>query len=365
MRPPFRSGSLLLPALLLPPLLALAAGCGMVDSMSGLSEARDLQATGVPARAEILAIAETGMSINDEPVVRLDVQVLPPDGRPFTATIRRLLVARVDIPQYQPGRVIAVRYDPKDPSRVSIDLGPLAAASTGNPFHDRFSAEELHGLALQAPPPAPALYRGLDPTTDTRALLENGYAPLGTAAFASPAAADPGQAAEQGRRIGAALVVLYGDSAAPADPAGTGRLAPLPYQPRLAGSAADAEAAAAATIGGYPPQPAGLHTAVYWGRTPQPPVLGISGRALSEEEKARLLRGGGMVVVVVGNGSPALAAHIQEGDVVLAIDGKPVLDPGAVRAFVESIAGRTVRFDLLRNGAPLAVEVRLNPPPAR
>jgi hypothetical protein len=368
MRPRGWTGSFL-PLCLLLPLAVLAAGCGVVDTMSGLSVAKDLQNTGIPAQAEILAISETGMSINDDPVIRIDVQVRPANGQPYAATIKRLLVSRLEIPQYQPGKVIGVRFDPKDPSRVSVDLGPQRAASTGNPFHDQFTAESLSGAVLQPPPPTPDLYRGGDQTADMRALLENSYSPLGTSVFESDTAADPRQAIEQGRRIGAALIVLYGESASPA---GAARPAPLPFHPRLAGSAtSDTQVAPVAggagrmaTIGSLPPQPAGAHTAIYWGKTRQPAVLGISCRPLSEADKARLLRSSGMVVVIVTSGSPALAAHIQEGDVILAIDGKPILDPAAVAPFIDSIAGHEVLFDLLRNGSPMSVKVRLNPLPA-
>jgi S1-C subfamily serine protease len=72
------------------------------------------------------------------------------------------------------------------------------------------------------------------------------------------------------------------------------------------------------------------------------------------------MRNDGMVVDLVINDSPAAAAHIQQGDIILAIDGKAILDPLAVPAFLHSIAGRRVQIDLLRGGTPQAVEVQLN-----
>jgi hypothetical protein len=101
----------------------LAAGCGMIDRMSGVATARELQASGIAAEAEILSIWETGIKVNDEPVIGLKVTVKPPDGRPaYEATIPKSLVRFVDIPQFQPGKVIAVRIDPKNPSIVAIDV---------------------------------------------------------------------------------------------------------------------------------------------------------------------------------------------------------------------------------------------------
>src|ERR1700688_167810 len=361
---------LLLPLLL--PLLGLALGCAMFDT--GMSEAKDLQRVGVPAQAEILSIGETGLTVNDNPVITLDVEVRPADRPPYRATIKRLLVSRLEVPQFQPGRVIPVRFDPRDPSRVSFDLGPPKAAKTGDPFVDNFTpSQTASGSSLVTPPPTPALYRGGDDEAgDTRALIENNYLLLGASTFTG-GAADPRQAAQQGQKLGAALVVIYGEVRETPDAA----LAPLPFHPRppgaggaggagnAGGACASGEAAAdtsgaTATIGSLPPRPPADHEATYWVRS-QPPLLGIMLRPLDQHEEDRLLRSDGVVVELVTNDSPAAAAHIQQGDIILAIDGKAILDPRAAPAFLRSIAGHKVRIDLLRDSAPHAVEVQLNP----
>jgi PDZ domain len=349
---------LLLPLLVL--LSGLALGCSMFDT--GMSEAKDLQRVGISAQAEILSIGETGLTVNDDPVITLDVEVRPADRPPYRATIKRLLVSRLEVPQFQPGRVIPVRVDPRDPSRVSFDLGPPRAASTGDPFADHFTPSPSNlGSSLVTPPPTPALYRGSDDEAgDTRALIENNYLLLGSSSFTG-GDADPHLAAQQGKKLGAALVVLYGGLHETPD----GSLAPLPFHPRPPGAGASGQpaadtAGAAATIGSLPPRPAADHEATYWGRN-QPPLLGIMSRPLDQQEKDRLLRSDGMVVELVTNDSPAAAAHIQQGDIILAIDGKPILDARAVPAFLRSIAGRRVRIDLLRDSTPHTVEVQLNP----
>ena len=373
-----RTHGLLLPWLVL--LAGLAQGCSMFDT--GMSEAKDLQRVGVAAQAEILSIGETGLTVNGNPVITLDVEVRPADRPPYRATIKRLLVSRLEVPQFQPGRGIPVRFDPREPSRVSFDLGPPRAASTGDPFADHFSpSPSAQGASLVTPPPMPALYRGSDDEAgDTRALIESNYLLLGSSSFTAGGDADPHQAAQQGKKLGAALVVLYGGLRETPD---APDLAPLPFHPRLPGSAGSGGAdgsggsggsgasgasgepaadtgGAAATIGSLPPWPAADHKATYWGRN-QPLILGIMSRPLDQEEKDRLLRSDGIVVELVTNDSPAAAAHIQQGDIILAIDGKTILDPRAVPAFLRSIAGRRVRIDLLRDGTPHTVEVQLNP----
>ena len=349
------TASLLFPLLLTLPCLALALGC------TGYSLARDLQREGVPAQAEILSLDATGVKINDDPVIRLEVEVRPRDRPPYRATIKRLLISTLEIPQYQPGLVIAVRYDPKDPSRVSIDLGPPPTAKTGDPFRDNYTPETDLEEAVLPPPPAPTLYRGsADDAADRRALIESNYVSLGASSFDGPAA-DPRQAAGQGMRVGAALVVLYGEVV---DTPGT-VLAPLPFRPRPPGYTGvgpppAGAPGAAATIGSLPPRPRSAHAATYWG-TGQPVILGILMRQLNDQEKAQLMRNDGIVVELVGNNSPAAAAHLQPGDIILALDGKPILDLKAMSPFLRSVAGRRIRVDLLRGGTPLTVEVQLNP----
>jgi hypothetical protein len=363
--------------------LVLAALAGMAtaclafidtDEFSGLAVAKELQTTGVPAEAEILSVADTNRALNEDPIIRLEVEVRPADRQAFRATIERLVVTYLQVPQYQPGKVIAVRYDPRDPSRVSIDLGPKEAAGTGDPFRDNFTPGAPKGAALLRPPPVakraallpppptPELYRGgSDDAADLRALLENGYLPLGTAGFHAAAAADSRQAVEQGKRIGATLVVLYGASTGAA--AG-GPLTALPFHPRTPGDDAESQVASVAggqaTIGSLPAPARTDHLATYWAKS-RPPVLGIYSRALGEQEKARMMRNDGIVVMEVANGSPAAAAGIQEGDVIVAIDGKPILDANAVPAFLDSIAGRKVRINVRRDGSPLSMMVQLNP----
>ncbi len=82
---------------------------------------RKLQRTGLPAEASILDIRETGWTVNNiYPVVKLRLEVRPPGGEPYQAEVQTL-VGRLDVPQLQPGALVAVRYDPRHPSRVALD----------------------------------------------------------------------------------------------------------------------------------------------------------------------------------------------------------------------------------------------------
>ena len=100
----------------------LLAGCAVADRMSGVSEAKRLQEAGTPATARILKIWDTGITVNDDPVIGLEVEVSREDGSVYTATIPKSLISRLDIPQFQPGMSISVRIDPQDPTKVALDV---------------------------------------------------------------------------------------------------------------------------------------------------------------------------------------------------------------------------------------------------
>jgi len=102
--------------------LALGAGgCAIFDRMSGLGQARELSKTGLPAEAAILRIWDTGVTVNDDPVVGFLLDVRPADQPAFQAETK-ICISRVLIPQYQPGAIVPVRFDPKDRRCVSLDI---------------------------------------------------------------------------------------------------------------------------------------------------------------------------------------------------------------------------------------------------
>ncbi len=103
-------------------LISLAAGgCAIANRMSGVSNARTLQETGEPAEATIVKIWDTGMTVNDDPVIGFLLDVRPV-GKPAYQAETKLRISRVDIPQVQPGAVVQVRIDPKDPKHVALDI---------------------------------------------------------------------------------------------------------------------------------------------------------------------------------------------------------------------------------------------------
>jgi hypothetical protein len=101
--------------------LLILAGCAMVDRMSGVSEAKRLRETGEAATARILRVWDTGITVNEDPVIGLDVEVSRAGGASYKATIPKSLISRIDIPQFQPGQTVSVRVDPQNPTSVALD----------------------------------------------------------------------------------------------------------------------------------------------------------------------------------------------------------------------------------------------------
>jgi hypothetical protein len=100
----------------------LAGGCALSDKLSGTSEARAIQKIGVPARATVLDVWDTGVTVNDDPVIGLKVRVEGEGQAPYEAVIEKSRVSRVHIPQFQPGSRVPVKVDPGNPARVALDV---------------------------------------------------------------------------------------------------------------------------------------------------------------------------------------------------------------------------------------------------
>jgi hypothetical protein len=96
--------------------------CAIANKMSGVSEARAIQQVGETARGTVIQVWDTGITVNNDPVIGLRLTVLRSGRQPYEATINKSLVSRVHIPQFQPGSQVPVKVDPRDPARVALDV---------------------------------------------------------------------------------------------------------------------------------------------------------------------------------------------------------------------------------------------------
>lgn len=99
--------------------------------------------TGVAATATIVRVWDTGTRINDNPRVGMLLQVQPATGAPFQAEIKET-VSIVQMPMFQPGAHLEVKYDPAHPTNVAIvSVISGAGASSGPGLMNREQAEQL------------------------------------------------------------------------------------------------------------------------------------------------------------------------------------------------------------------------------
>lgn len=91
-----------------------------------------LSKTGIPGKAVIKEVHDTNVTINNNPQVKLVLEVKNSLGQVYTTTCR-VLVSRINPGAYQPGMEVPVKIDPKDEKNVVIDFGgSFSSASTNN-----------------------------------------------------------------------------------------------------------------------------------------------------------------------------------------------------------------------------------------
>jgi hypothetical protein len=74
---------------------------------------------GITADAEVLAVRDTGVTINDDPQIALLLEVRPPMAAAFQTEIKTL-VSRLEVANYRPGCKAVVVYDPANPKRMIL-----------------------------------------------------------------------------------------------------------------------------------------------------------------------------------------------------------------------------------------------------
>lgn len=102
-----------------------------------------LQKTGIPGKARILEVRDTGVTINNNPQVKLILEVKNSFGQKYNAQCR-VLVSRINPWAYQPGMEVPVKIDPKNEQNVVLDFsGNTSSASQQQQTSSGLNAETL------------------------------------------------------------------------------------------------------------------------------------------------------------------------------------------------------------------------------
>jgi hypothetical protein len=107
-------------------------------------------------------------------------------------------------------------------------------------------------------------------------------------------------------------------------------------------------------------QPGKDHTRAFFWKSIGRGYLGVQVLGLTPELRAHFgaPEDAGVLVARVEEGSPAAAAGIQVGDVLTAVDGKPIAGPQSLAlAIREKKAGNSVNVDFLRDEGALSASV--------
>lgn len=89
--------------------------------MTNSMQSAALLKNGIDAKAKILNMYETGTRVNYNPLVGLELEVTPPDGNVFTATVEKVL-SQIQLSQIDIGETVNVKYD-KETKAVALGKG--------------------------------------------------------------------------------------------------------------------------------------------------------------------------------------------------------------------------------------------------
>ena len=87
--------------------------------MAQMAQGTGAYATGLAGNATVNSISDTGMMVNNAPVMEMDLTVNVPGRQPYSVKHRQL-VALSAIPNFQPGKMFPVHVDHQDPTKLVL-----------------------------------------------------------------------------------------------------------------------------------------------------------------------------------------------------------------------------------------------------
>ncbi len=87
-----------------------------------------LKKNGIPGHARILSVKDTGMIINNSPLMKMEVELKDPFGTRYTTSVQSLVPCD-NLQFYKPGMEVAVKIDPNKKESLIIDDTVLPSAS--------------------------------------------------------------------------------------------------------------------------------------------------------------------------------------------------------------------------------------------
>jgi len=233
--------------------------------------------------------------------------------------------------------------------------------------------EMIANSRLAAAPAEPAVdHTGLTGKALSDAYGAQGYGVIGYSSFNSGHAESDSSAVEQGKKVGADLVVISNPQYTGTQSSIIPIVTPTSSTSYTSGSATaygsngTATAYGSATTTTYGSQTNYIpvstnrydYLAVYFVRSKV--TLGLRTVDLTSEQRQEIQSNHGVMVTVVITGSPAYNADILVGDFVLAIDGTPIAGSAGYSDLMRQKAGKLVSVTIYRHGQTFAKDIQLH-----
>jgi hypothetical protein len=90
------------------------------ESLREQQSKASLLQTGVPGVARVTSVVDSGVRVNSEPVLDIELEVALEDGRHYETRVREL-APQMYAERVEPGANIGVRADALDPQLITLD----------------------------------------------------------------------------------------------------------------------------------------------------------------------------------------------------------------------------------------------------
>ena len=226
------------------------------------------------------------------------------------------------------------------------------------------------------PPPSTPLVERIPPINGaaaTDAYSKRGYTLIGSAEFNSSRAESERSAIEQGKAVGADLVVILNPQHTGSESSVVPISTPTTTTTYSTGSATAYGSGGSVTAYGNGTSttygtttnyiPVTIHRANYGAGyfIKQKFIIGAQFRDLNDKERKELQTNKGAAIHLVVDESPAFKADLLPGDIATSLDGIPILNTSQLSKLISERRGNRIMLGFLRDGRSMNLPIQLNP----
>lgn len=263
----------------------------------------------------------------------------------------------------------------KNALTAMIALALAACASGYSQFYTPIAGATPEAIERirSAPAPATPVVERSSTVPDAEQYARRGYVAIGYSSFSSGHSESEQNAVDQGKKVGADLVVIVNPSYAGSVTSQIPLTTPTTTTSYTTGSATAYGSGGSATAYGN------STTTTYGSKTTYIPMtvnrynygavyfvkrsfsFGALWRDLSNDERASLQSNSGVYVTTIVDNTPAFRSDVLAGDIIVKIDGSPVYGSQALSDALAEKRGQKTELTIFRAGRFLEKTVTLDP----